>query len=64
MLAPYRDGCPCCDVARAWWRNIDEGVKDAEDRAVANGATPGNVLVSVTINAKDVPTCPEHLEDD
>ena len=60
----YRDGCPRCAAVRAYWRSIDAGVKDAEDCAVTNGATPGNVLVSVTINAEDVPTCPEHLEDD
>ena len=62
MLTPYHDGCPRCDAAREYWQSIADGVKDAEDRAVAHGATPGNVLVSVTISAEDVPTCPEHLE--
>ena len=58
MPLPYHDGCPACEAARAYWKRIDDGVQ-----AVAQHAT-GDVVVGVTINAEDVPQCPDHLSFD
>lgn len=63
MPLPYRDGCPNCEASRAYWRSVDDAAKRTEEAAMRVGVPLQRVMVGITINAEDVPQCPEHLDD-
>lgn len=53
---PYKPGCAKCDAVRDYFRRINRAVDESVPRR------GGPFMVGVTLDAAEVPMCPEHLE--
>jgi hypothetical protein len=58
-ILPYQIGCPHCDSAKNWHAKMNDDINE-----IARLSPGRDIVIGITINAEDVPTCREHLESD